>query len=414
MAIFPFLDPRKRLLEDALATPTYKTPPLVGEGGGPMALGETGAPALPNLPSRRPLLNPAPPPDVPMTGPSRNPWSELPDVVGGENPVSLSDAARPGYSRLAPISTPNMTGPGPAIEPLTAPTQYERLQAEKEGYLRGTPGRKRSALLGALTGALQGLGSGQGLGGALGGALAGGIYGGAAPRQIRERQFETRERPKILEKFAFEDAEKARQAAAAKAAMDGGMTQAQLANIQSQIDSRRAQDVLNQQKANQEADKPIMAAPSATVLTRGQNGGYSPVFTAPAKPTPEKAPTAAELGVDPDDGSSVEEKARASYEARGGDQYVYDRLPERTRQVLEDDKNTYSPAQVASAERAYQNAINRQWQSDLSYTKGAIRSKVLGKRQGGGQPRSAPRSPATPRQSNGQSRNLKDLTNLWK
>lgn len=348
MPIFPFLD-------DEAKRRRFLTPGINGE--------------LPEAVNPKPLpgITPNIPPSTPTMMPGRSYPSSLPEAPEARPLPALINSGG------APPTGP-MPGPLPAPIALTPPSQLERYRAEKESYLRDTPGRFKSGLLGALKGGLQGLASGQGLGGLVGGAIAGGGFGASDPRGLREQQFETAMRPKILERFAMENEERAQQAAGAKAAMDQVMNQAQLANMQSQIDERVNAGRRADQELRFKENQPRVYKPGDYVA---DPRGREKAFQVPITP---KSPTSAELATDPDDGSSVEEKARASYEARGGDSYVYDRLPERTRRVLEDDKGAYGPAEVAAAQREFDNARNRQWQADLSYTKGAIRSKVLGKR----------------------------------
>jgi hypothetical protein len=115
-----------------------------------------------------------------------------------------------------------MIGPTPGRQ-----TRKQELDEARDVYLLGTPGRKKSGLIGALLGGLQGLASGNGLGGAVGGALAGGVTGLASPKTIREQQFNAQVRPKILEGFAYEDADRAMQRQAAGDAIDAQYKQAQ-------------------------------------------------------------------------------------------------------------------------------------------------------------------------------------------
>lgn len=391
MAFLDFLDPRRRRLAEQGLEPANLEPPM--GGGVPMSdTAPVRPPSLPWTPNAvvamnndafvptRPAGLPGDPTGTPPTFPTSMPG--VPERRSANLPDISQAPPAPGARPIQPMLGPSLagTGPGPAIEPVAAPTQYERLEAERQGYMRGTPSRKKSALLGVLSGVAQGLAGGGGLGGAIGGALAGGAYGAIDPRGLRGRTFETREKPKILERLAMEDQEKARQAAAVKAALDAGMSQAQIQNIQSQIQSRQQQDVLNQQQADREANKPTIVAPGASVLRPGDK---APVFTAPARPTPEKAPTAAELSIEPESGKSAEEISNDSYIGRGGDQYVFGRLPKRTQALLNGEIADANPAELMAAQREFDNAIRKEKADILSYTKGEIRSKVLGRRKGG-------------------------------
>lgn len=355
MPIFPFMD-------DEARRRSMLTPGING--------------ALPDVAASKPMPKigaPTPGP-TPTMMPGKSYPSTLPEAPPSRPALALPRAEAGGFTP-APESLNRVPQP---------PSRYEQMQEAKDVYLQGTPGRLKSGLLGALRGGLQGLATG-GLGGALGGALAGGGFGAINPRGRREMEFNEQVRPKILERFGYEDADRAAAIAQAKAAGEQAMNRAQLANIQSQINSRAAQDALNQQKADMEANQPMTLSPGATVYDRK---GQRALFTAPAA---EKQPTQAELSIEPSSGKSAEEISDDSYAGRGGDQYVFDRLPERTRQLLSGEIANASPAELMAAQRTFENAIKKEKSDILQYTRGEVRSRALGARKGRSTSAPAPR-----------------------
>ena|SRR5437867_1222853 len=118
--------------------------------------------------------------------------------------------------------------PAPPYQPQDAapPTQGQRYEAERQAYLRGTPGRLKSA----LNGALQGFASGGGLVG----AATGGAYGAIDPKRLQERRFNQERRPQILEQFAFEGADRAAQRQSDIDALTAAKTNAEIGNLQSE------------------------------------------------------------------------------------------------------------------------------------------------------------------------------------
>lgn len=225
---------------------------------------------------RRPLSAP-PLPETPRTMPGLPPPSPLPEVAAPN--VSLPARGKPNA----------LPGPPNEMEPFEPPSRYTQVQAEKEGYLRGTPGRGKSSLKGALRGFVRGLGTGQGLGGGIGGAITGAAQGAIDPRGLREAEFQERELPKLYERFAFEDADRAAKAAARKAAGEQALNRMQLANTQSQINSRTLGDELAAAKEQREADAPLVLNPGQVAIERRTG---REVFKSPALP---KAPTDADI-----------------------------------------------------------------------------------------------------------------------
>lgn len=132
----------------------------------------------------------------------------------------------------------------------------------------------KSGLQNAARGFFSGLASG-GLAGGLGGAAAGGAYGAIDPRGVRRQQFETQEKPKILERFALEDKDRAATLANEKMMREGRMDEAQLANIGSQIQSRSAGDALAGRKQDFEERRPPKTPAQRLVTFEGRTYDYN-------------------------------------------------------------------------------------------------------------------------------------------
>lgn len=178
---------------------------------------------------------------------------------------SLPEIALPKRPLAPPAGMPGAI-PAPDYNPpdMAPPSRYQRLQAEKQGYMRGTPGRGKSALTGALEGFLGG--------GGLVGAATGAVYGAAAPKQFRERQFEQYKKPQLLEQFAYEDADRAAARQAEQDVLNNQYRTAQIGELESQAYKNRLPPP---------APRPITVGPGATAVnpTTGK-----PVFSAPAAP----------------------------------------------------------------------------------------------------------------------------------
>jgi hypothetical protein len=105
----------------------------------------------------------------------------------------------------------------------------------REAYLQGPrPGRVKSAVMGALRGFGQGLATGQGLGAGLGGAVAGAGFGAISPRGLMETQFAERIKPRILERFAMENEDRAAMMSAEDRALANEERRARIANMNRQ------------------------------------------------------------------------------------------------------------------------------------------------------------------------------------
>jgi hypothetical protein len=275
----------------------------------------------------------------------------------------------PPFNPSAPAGIPGGVAPPPA--PYKRPQgRYDEVTEARDTYLKGAT-RRRSGLLGALQGGLQGLATG-GLGGALGGLVGGGLAGAVNPRGQREQEFNAKVLPKIGERWMYEDMDRANAAANAKAQQEGAYNQARMANIYSEISSRKTRDEIERERLEQSGARPIIVSPGQTAYDPKNR---RPIFSLPAAP---KGPTSAELGVDPESGMSFEEMAEASYQGRGGDQYVFSKLPQRTQRLINGEIDNPDPAEVAEANRTYQAAIKQQRDTDLRYTRGHIRAKRIG------------------------------------
>jgi hypothetical protein len=152
--------------------------------------------------------------------PGINPNAGLPEIALPKRPM-LPGPGNPGA----------MPAPEYAPQDMAPPSRYQRYQSEKEGYMRGTPGRGKSALTGALQAFLGG--------GGLIGAGMGALQGATDPRGLREQQFNQRRRPQILEQFGMEDAERQAQRQVGADELNAQYKQAQIGELQSQAHKNR-------------------------------------------------------------------------------------------------------------------------------------------------------------------------------
>lgn len=333
-----------------------------------------------------------------MLTPGINPNAPAPNIPMPTRSVSMPP------SENIPIPTrPNIPLATPPINPREAPipesrpapmTRMDELGGAKAEFMAKAPGRLKSGLLNALRGAAQGLATGGGLGAAAGGALAGGAFGAINPRGAREMEFEQVRKPQILERFGMEDQEQARRMAAEKALRDEQMMRADIDLKQSQAQKNRM-PALPRPVGPQWRD--VMGEdgqPTVVDMNAPENRGK--LFRPYEKPVAPKQLTSAELQTDPEDGMSVEEKAEASYQGRGGDRYVLSKLPSPIRQILEKgtvmvpevDKagkqtgrtveDAASLEDLEAAQRTLDAAIKRQRDTDMQYTRGHIRARRLG------------------------------------
>lgn len=279
-----------------------------------------------------------------------------------------------------PLATPPITpreAPLPEFRPAPI-TRAEELGGSKAEYMARTPGRFKSGLVNALRGFAGGLATGDGLGAGLGGALAGGAFGAINPRGAREMEFERFEKPQIMERFAFEDADRAARTAAEKALREEQMQRAQIQNINSQIESRAAQDALNQSKFDLEQDEPLVLNPSQTVLDRRTR---RPVFT--ALPDPRQGAMTADEAVaalTAEEGT-VEEQSKGSLEGRR--EMLKKHLTPDERRIIEgrttrDD----APETIARAHAKWQKIQDDEFQSIRRDTGERRKAKISQRRFG--------------------------------
>lgn len=306
---------------------------------------------------------------------ARNPYLRQRVAPTFEDDPNIS----PTFSRPMPmapevVERPPLRAETPATPALAPP---DPIETARTAYEAGAPttvgGRFKQAGLNALLGFLQAASRDREnpLAAGLGGAAAGGAISAISPKTGRGYQFETIQRPGIEDRLRRDDE--------------------RLKRAQGQEDRARAirLDEAKIKDIESEAQVRLHPSPKAVSPLRGRAGDVflDPVTKQPIAriPQQEKPPSAAELTIDPESGMSAEEMADASYQGRGGDRYVFSHLPAPARQLIE--KGTFtqdgqeypaSPEQVAAAQRALDDAIKRQRDTDLQYTRGAIRSKRLG------------------------------------
>jgi hypothetical protein len=221
------------------------------------------------------------------------------------------DLPEVGMGPITPMPAPVSSGPPAGIggpPPVKQPTRYEEKKEALDAYLQKTPGRVKSAALNALKGAAQGFATGGGLGAAVGGAVAGGAFGGINPKGAREMEFNQKILPKIQERWAYEDADRAAARQAAADAMDAELKRSQAAK--NTADARRAL-----MPVAPKAPAPIKTARGLYDTTTGQIiAGTEPLpKETKASPADEKARIAAQLDAQQ---GTVEEESQRSMEGR--------------------------------------------------------------------------------------------------
>ena len=231
-----------------------------------------------------------------------------------------------------------MRGPTMAVP---EPTRYDELQEAKNAYLQKTPGRGKSALLGAVRSFLGG--------GGLVGAAMGAAGGAIDPRGLQEQEFNRKIRPQIYERFGFEDQDRAMQVAAVKAAAERAVQQAQIANIGSEIRSREDTSALNNRKQVFAEGQPLNVPKGATAIDRRTGRPiYTSVDPAQGAMTADQANAAltSEQG-------TVEEVSRGSLQGRI--EGLKQRLtPNEQRLVFGGATRDDSPAAIAAAQSRWQ------------------------------------------------------------
>ena len=171
------------------------------------------------------------------------PYDEEDYLTPGFNPnlprrrrPALPERVMPGVSvggapNIGPAAPPVNPNPSPLPEFRPGMSRADEYSGRKAEYMAGTPGRGKSALKGALQGFLGG--------GGLIGAGLGAAEGAIDPRALREQEFNRRVRPQILERFGFEDQDRAAQAAAQKAQQEQELNQARIGELESQTYKNR-------------------------------------------------------------------------------------------------------------------------------------------------------------------------------
>jgi len=322
---------------------------------------------------------------------ARNPY--LRGAPGAEDDPNIS----PTFSRPMPmapevVERPPLRANTPDYSPPPAPSPYELMERERAAYMAQVPTSVKGRILQALTGAglgfLQGAASNPNdpLAAGIGGAATGGAVSAVSPRTGRAVQFEAIQRPRIEERLASEETQRKKQMATEDRARAIRMDEARIGELQAQTKARLQPP---------QRTAPLIVPPDSAAIDPATG---REIYKAAPKVT---APTRDELTIEPSSGKSFEQIARDSYEARGGDAYVRSKLPAWMRQVLEkgtmatqdvDDEGTptgklvEAPADAESiqtAQRALDDAIKRQWEADLQYTRGDVRSRALGARKSG-------------------------------
>lgn len=361
-----------------------------------------------------------------MPSPTGNEPAALPEMwrrnlPSAQAPVPLSDIRPQAMGQLQapkPIPRPDV----PTLSGrMVAPGSYDAQQRDymMQGVKRNPDGTiaegkdggmkfKRSAKDIALA-ALAGLGTGGVLGAAANGAAA-----AISPRTGREINWNAYQKPRALEE-------------------EGRAMQQQQLDRQNAIDSLRFQREgigLDQERAQTELYK--------AQTERALNPAIRPQPQRQIRLSPMQLPDGSTVLIDMNDPENVGKEFRPfqrperqsigdmirqvneeqsavenptqisldSYNARGGDQYVFDRLPERIKQVLKTGKaGEYSATagEIADAQEAYRRAIKAQKDADLEYTQAEDRKKKA-KRVVGMLPGTA---------SAGGTRSLRELTSKY-
>ncbi len=321
---------------------------------------------------------------------ARNPYLRQQVAPDYEDPAISTTFSRPMPIAPEVVERPPLRAEAPAV----APSFIDPIEQARGAYEAQVPTTTKGRILEALKTA--GLGFLQSasrdpnnpIAAGIGGAAAGGLISGISPKTGRGYQFETLQRPVLEDQLRRREAQRQQQRQAEADALKYQETQAD-------IELKRSTAEKNRRPAPPRAVSPLRGRPGDVFLDPTTRQVVTQI------PSQEKPPSAAELTIEPTSGKSAEEIAEDSYQGRGGDQYVLGRLPAATRQLIE--KGTFtqdgqeysaSPEQIASAQRALDDAIKRQRATDLQYTRGSIRSRRLGgkSKQGAQSGISRPRS----------------------
>ena len=170
---------------------------------------------------------------------------------------------------LAPSPSPAGVTP----PPLPRPSRASEMSEAREAYLKGTPGRFKSALKGAAEGFLGG--------GGLAGAATGALYGGIDPRGLRENEFNRRIRPQIVERQTYEDQERQAQRQAQQDELNSAYKQAQIGELESQAYKNRLPPPTPRPQSPVNTSRGVFDPESRTIIQ-----GTEPLPKEEKKPTP--------------------------------------------------------------------------------------------------------------------------------
>ena len=326
-----------------------------------------------------------------------------PEMPANNTPLPLSDIRPQQMGQLQaprPIPRPDV----PTLEGrMVAPGSYD---AQRRDYLmQGAKRNPDGTLAEGKDGGIQFKRSGKdialaalaGLGrGGILGAMTGALGATISPKFGREMNWEMYQKPRALEEEgrAMQQQMLDRQQALdalriqrERVGLDQELAQTDLYKAQ----AKRALDpAIRPQAPRSVRLSPMQMPDGSTVLVDmndPENAGKE--FRAPMKPlSVNEARTAAEDERLSQEGDP-EQIAEDSYQGRGGDQYVYSKLPAPIQQILSTGKANgmdATPEEIARAQQVYRTAIEQERKSILDYTKGAARKKTaqraVGKRPG--------------------------------
>jgi len=340
-------------------------------------------------------------PDLPVM-PERPP---MPVSSGGFEPStargSLPAPELPDRSQVPLPPLPGRRDSTP-YSPMNAARYDYVMQGAKrdpEGNLAegGKIGRSWKDILGgAGIGFLRGLGSGGGLAAGLGGAVGGAAIPAINPTLGREAMFNAVQAPRM-------QADLQQQQQTAEAERQAQLQNAQLRNINSQIEDRDLDRDLKRDalklKPPPAPPRPVSVAPGAT-LVNPQTG--QAIFTAPGRAQNQKPPTLQEAEADrAAEEGSPEQIATDSTEARREE--IMAKMPAKYRQILqqgfyEEDvpavdadgnpipgkierrKSQPDANEAEAAQRMFDREYDRLYKQNLSYTQGVARQKAAQRR----------------------------------
>jgi len=322
-------------------------------------------------------------------------------------PIPLSDVRPQQMGRLEapqriPMPNPRLLDSGREVAPDSIAAQRQEYMLKGAKRLPdGTfdPGKdggiqyKRSGKDIALA-ALAGLGKGGVLGAAIGG-----IGAAVSPKFGRELNYDAYEKPRAIEDRQMTMQDDALRRQTMLDALRIQREQVGLDQEKAQTDLYKAQTdkalnpAIRPQAPRSVRLSPMQMPDGSSVLVDlndPENAGreFRP-FQRPEKPlSAPEAEKEAEIEQTATEGDP-EQIAEDSYQGRGGDQYVFGRLPLQVQQIISTGKVNgmdATPEESAGAQRAWAQAIERERKSILDYTKGQARTKTskraVGKRPG--------------------------------